>query len=63
MDMNEENTIIFKNFIEVLKNHISTVSINSWFKDLNIYTITNIKKETINYKKITFVTSSSYIRE
>lgn len=61
--MNEEYSIIFKNFIEVLKNHISTVSINSWFKDLKIFSIENINENNIIYKKITFETPSSYIKD
>lgn len=61
--MNEENTIIFKNFIEVLKNHISTVSINSWFKDLKLHSIETLVKENRNIKRIIFETPSSYIRD
>lgn len=61
--MIEENSIIFKNFIEMLKNHISTVSINSWFKDLKINAIENIIKDNKQYKKVIFETPSSYIKE
>ena len=61
--MIEENSIIFKNFIEVLKNHISTVSINSWFKDLKLVSVENIIKENKHYKRVTFETPSSYIRD
>ena len=61
--MIEENSIIFKNFIDVLKNHISTVSINSWFKDLKIHSIENTIKDNISYKKVVFETPSSYIRD
>lgn len=58
----EDYTVIYKNFIELLKNNISMVSVNTWFKDLKIHKI-----ETVNTsppkKNVIFETPSSFIKE
>lgn len=63
MDMDEEYTIIFNNFIELLKKHLSFVSINSYFKDLKINKIEDIKDNQRLTKKIVLETSSAFIRD
>jgi len=61
--LNEEYTIIWKNFIDLLKNNISSVSINSWFKDLSIFNIDDEVTNGRTTKKITLVTPSPFIRD
>ena len=62
-NMNEEYSIIWKNFINLLKNRIALVSINSWFKNCKIYKIDDDIVENKAIKKITIETSSLYIKE
>lgn len=61
--MNEENNIVWQNFIGLLKNRISTVSINSWFKYCKIYKIDDAVEDNKSIKVITIVASSSYIKD
>ncbi len=63
MGMDEENKLIWKNFIELLKNRISTVSINSWFKYCKIYKIEDAVENNKSIKIVTIMTSSLYIKE
>lgn len=60
---NEDYSIIYKNFIELLKQYISLVSINTWFKDLKISKIENVENGIKPTKRITFETPSQYIKE
>ncbi len=62
MDM-EENNLIWQNFIGLLKNRISTVSINSWFKYCKIYKIEDSVEDNKAIKIITIMTSSLFIKE
>lgn len=61
--MNEENNIIWQNFIGLLKNRISTVSINSWFKYCKIYKIEDDIQDNKSIKIVTIMTSSQYIKD
>lgn len=61
--MSEENNLIWQNFIGLLKNRISTVSINSWFKYCKIYKIDDAVEDNKSIKVVTIVTSSLYIKE
>lgn len=61
--MNEENNLVWENFIGLLKNRISTVSINSWFKYCKIYKIDDAVQDNKSIKIVTLVTNSSYIKE
>lgn len=61
--MDEENNIVWQNFIGLLKNRISTVSINSWFKYCNIYKIDDAVEDNKSIKIITIATSSQYIKD
>lgn len=61
--MTEENNIIWENFIGLLKNRISTVSINSWFKYCKIYKIEDVVEDNKLIKVITIITSSQYIKD
>ncbi len=61
--MSEENNLIWQNFIGLLKNRISTVSINSWFKYCKIYKIDDAVEDNKSIKIVTIVTSSLYIKE
>ena len=63
MEMNKEYEVVWENFLGLLKNRIAIVSINSWFKNCNIY---EIKDENIDDKIIKCVTikaTSAYIKE
>ena len=61
--MDEENNLIWENFIGLLKNRISTVSINSWFKNCKIYKIADAIQDNKSIKIVTIVTSSQYIKD
>lgn len=61
--MNEENNLVWQNFIGLLKNRISTVSINSWFKYCKIYKIEDAVQDNKSIKIVTIMTSSLYIKE
>ncbi len=61
--MNEENTLIWQNFIGLLKNRISTVSINSWFKYCKIYKIDDAVENNKSIKIVTIVTNSQFIKD
>lgn len=61
--MNEEYSIIWKNFIELLRNNVSQVTINSWFKDLKLYEIKDSIKENRQIKIIVLETPSSFIKD
>lgn len=61
--MNEDYSIIWKNFINLLKSRIALVSINSWFKNCQIYNIEDATLEGKPIKNITIEASSSYIKE
>lgn len=63
MVMNDENNIVWQNFINILKNKISTVSINSWFKYCKIYKIEDAIENNKSIKIITIMTSSQYIKD
>ena len=60
---NEEYSIIWKNFIELLRNNVSQVTINSWFKDLKLYKIDDSLIDGRQAKIITLETPSSFIKE
>ena len=63
MEMNKEYEVVWENFLGLLKNRIAIVSINSWFKNCNIY---EIKDENIDDKIIkcdTIKATSAYIKE
>lgn len=59
----EENNIVWQNFINILKNKISTVSINSWFKYCKIYKIEDGIENNKAIKIVTIMTSSQYIKD
>lgn len=59
----EENNLIWQNFIGLLKNRISTVSINSWFKYCKIYKIEDAVENNKSIKIVTISTSSLFIKE
>lgn len=61
--MDEEKNLIWENFLSLLKNRISTVSINSWFKYCKIYKIEDAVKDNKSIKIVTIMTSSLYIKE
>lgn len=61
--MVEDYSVIWKNFLNLLKDRISSVSINSWFKQTNIYKIEDILKDNKKYKQITLETSSNFIKD
>lgn len=61
--MEEENNLVWQNFLGLLKNRISTVSINSWFKYCKIYKIDDAIENNKPIKIITIIASSSYIKE
>lgn len=61
--MNDENNIVWQNFINILKNKISTVSINSWFKYCKIYKIEDAIENNKAIKIVTIATSSQYIKD
>ncbi len=61
--MNDDYSIIWKNFINLLKNRIALVSINSWFKNCRIYNIEDIEKDDKEAKKITIEAPSIYIKD
>ena len=60
---NEEYSIIWKNFIELLRNNVSQVTINSWFKDLKLYKIEDSVLDNRQIKIIILETPSSFIKE
>lgn len=60
---NEEYSIIWKNFIELLRNNVSQVTINSWFKDLKLYKIEDNVLDNRQIKIIILETPSSFIKE
>lgn len=62
MDLNEENTIIWENFINVLKSKIAMVSVNSWFKNCKIYKIEDATENNKPIKIITIESNSNFIR-
>ena len=62
MDLNEENTIIWENFINLLKSKIAMVSVNSWFKNCKIYKIEDSSENNKPIKIITIESSSNFIR-
>lgn len=59
----EENNLVWQNFLGLLKNRISTVSINSWFKYCKIYKIEDAVEDNKSIKVISIITSSQYIKE
>lgn len=61
--MNEENTLVWQNFIGLLKNRISTVSINSWFKYCKIYKIEDAVENNRSIKIVTIMTNSQFIKD
>ena len=61
--MQSDYAIIWKNFIELLKLTVSSVSINSWFKDLTFYSIEDSNDGVKPIKLITLETPSSFIRD
>lgn len=61
--MNDEYSIIWKNFIELLRNSVSQVTINSWFKDLKLYEIKDSTMESRPIKIVTLETPSSFIKD
>ena len=61
--LNEDNIIIWKNFINLLKNRIAMVSINSWFKNCKIYKIEDDISDNKPIKNITIETPSSFITD
>ena len=61
--MNEEYSIIWKNFIELLRNSVSQVTINSWFKDLKLYEIKDSIMESRPIKIVILETPSSFIKD
>ena len=63
MGMNEEYSIIWDNFINLLKNRIAIVSINSWFKNCKIYKIEDRELNGRESKVITIEVTSSFIMD
>ncbi len=61
--MNEENSLIWKNFLGLLEKRVSVVSINSWFKHCEIYKIDDAVQNNKSIKVITIMTSSQYIKD
>lgn len=61
--MNEENNLVWQNFIGLLKNRISTVSINSWFKYCKIYKIEDAVENNKSIKIVTIMTNSQFIKD
>ena len=61
MDLNEDYNIIWNNFINLLKNRIAIVSINSWFKNCKIYKIEDIEEEGRLIKKVVILADSNFI--
>ena len=61
--MNEEYSIIWKNFIELLRNSVSQVTINSWFKDLKLHDIKDSIKDGRSIKIVILETPSSFIKD
>ena len=61
MDLNEDYNIIWENFINLLKNRIAIVSINSWFKNCKIYKIEDIEEEGRLIKKVIILADSNFI--
>ncbi len=61
--MNEENNLVWEKFIGLLKNRISTVSINSWFKNCKIYKIDDAVQDNKSIKIVTIMTRDRYIKE
>lgn len=59
----EENNIIWQNFLGLLKNRVSTVSINSWFKYCKIHKIEDAVEDNKSIKIVTIITSSLFIKE
>ncbi len=63
MDMDEENNLVWQNFVGLLKTRISTVSINSWFKYCKIYKIDDAVQDNKSIKIVTIATSSQFIKD
>ena len=63
MELNEEYEIIWASFLNLLKNRISMVSINVWFKDLIIYKIDDLVNDNIDIKRMILITPSLYKKE
>ncbi|HBA37246.1 MAG TPA: chromosomal replication initiator protein DnaA [Firmicutes bacterium] len=61
--MDDEKEIVWQNFLGLLKNRISTVSINSWFKYCKIYKIDDGVEDNKAIKIITIIASSTYIKD
>lgn len=61
--MQKEYDVVWDNFINLLKNRIAIVSINSWFKNCKIYEIKDITADEIELKSVVIEVTSSYIRE
>ena len=61
--MQKEYDVVWDNFINLLKNRIAIVSINSWFKNCSIYEIKDITAEGVEIKSVVIEVTSSYIRE
>lgn len=63
MVLNEEYAIIWKNFIELLRVRISSVSINSWFKNLQIHSITDDNQNGRAIKRMILETPEQFIKD
>ena len=61
--MNDENNLVWENFIGLLKNRVALVSINSYFKYCKIYKIDDAVQDNKSIKIVTIMTSSQYIKE
>ena len=61
--MSNDYEVVWENFINLLKNRIAIVSINSWFKNCKIHEIKDEYIDDVKYKSVIIETSSSYIRD
>lgn len=61
--MNEDYSIIWKNFLNQLKELVTSSSINTWFKNCKIYKIEDSIQDNRPLKKITISVPSPYIKD
>ncbi len=61
--MNEDYSIIWKNFLNQLKELVTSSSINTWFKNCKIYKIEDGIQDNRPLKKITISVPSPYIKD
>lgn len=61
--MTEENNLIWQNFLNLLVNRVSVVTVNSWFKHCKLYKVEDSIQDNKSVKIVTLLTSSDYIKE